>query len=51
VHLELILPPDTDPYERPYPDHPAAINTNKDLWQVNRLLDKQISKKKQGFMT
>jgi hypothetical protein len=31
MYLEPILPPDTDPYEYPYPDYHATINTNKDL--------------------
>jgi hypothetical protein len=46
-----MLPPDINPYEYPYPDHPATINTNKDFWRVNRFLDKQISKKERSFMT
>jgi hypothetical protein len=40
MHLELTLPPDADPYERPYPDYPAAINANRDFWRVDRFLDK-----------
>jgi hypothetical protein len=46
-----MLFPNIDPYKYPYPDYPAAINTNKDFWRVDRLLDKRISKKGRGFMT
>jgi hypothetical protein len=31
MYLELILFPNINPYKRPYPDYPAAINTNKDF--------------------
>ena len=51
VYLELTLSPNADPYEYPYPDHLITINVNKDFWQVNRFLDKRISKKEYGFMT
>ena len=41
----------SDKYGRPVPDHLPAIDTDKDLFEVDRLLDKRTCKKGRGFMT
>jgi hypothetical protein len=51
AHLEPSSPPGSDKYARPVPDHPSAIDTDKDLFEVDRLLDKRTCKKGRGFMT
>jgi hypothetical protein len=42
---------DKDDYGRPVSGHPAAVDTDKDLWEVERLLDKETSRKGRGYMT
>jgi hypothetical protein len=43
-HLELAPTPSADPFERPTPDHPLAIDdeAHADQWLVDRLLDRRI---------
>jgi hypothetical protein len=42
---------DDDDYGRPVLDHLAAVDTDKDLWEVERLLDKETSRRGRGYMT
>jgi hypothetical protein len=42
-HLEPAPPPSADPFDRPIPDHPPAIDEDQraDQWSVNKLLDRR----------
>ena len=43
-HLEPTPAPSADPFERPTPDHPPAIDedAHADQWLVDKLLDRRI---------
>ena len=43
-HLEPAPAPSSDPFERPIPDHPPAIDddAHADQWRVDKLIDRRI---------
>ena len=55
AQLESCPDPATDPYHRPRPDNPEAVNTERDdlpeEWEVERILDKRVIKRGRGFST
>jgi len=51
AHLEPTSPPQDDPSGRPVPQHPEAVDTDKGLFEVSRLLNKRVVKKWRGIST
>ena len=49
--LEPAPPPGSDPYERPIPDQPKAVNVDNEEFEVERLLDKRVIQKGRGYST
>ena len=48
--LEPTPAPDADPFNQLVPDQPDAVDDNN-LYKVERLLDKQVTRRGQGFST
>jgi len=48
--LEPTPAPDADPFNRPVPDQPDAVDDNN-LYEVERLLDKRVTRRGRGFST
>lgn len=51
AQLEPAPAPGSDPYNRPLLDKPGPIEAGADVYKVERILDKRVIRKGQGFST
>lgn len=49
--LEPDHKPGTDPFQRPSPDHPPALDSAQELWELEEILNKRVSKRGKGMST
>lgn len=51
AQLEPSPPPSEDPYSRPRPGHPPAVSTDAMEYEIERLLNKRVTKRGRGLST